>query len=429
MKRRQFIQATAGVALAGATRGSFAEQTGDHIAHFPKGKAEHCIHIWLGGGAAQVDTWDPKTLGDAQAKKAGSYYPAIETAVPGVQVCEHLSSCAKVMDQITAVRTVNHDVIDEHAAASNRMHTGRNVSGTTVYPSLGSIVAAERGAAAEGVPAYVVIGYPNFSRGPGFLGSKAGFLYLLNTDAGPAGLKRPDQVTDPRQSRRERLLAQMRQTAREVRAENALSAYDDALEESLRLAGPKFMDVFDLKSEQGDLRDSYGGEFGQRCLLSRRLIQRGVRFIEVSHNMNFVNGTGWDTHNDGQLKQHLLIQELDKAMSTLIADLRTHNLLDKTLIVVNTEFGRPSAFDGGGGRGHQGSTFSVVLAGGGLRHCGAWGVTDELSKQPVENSCSVPDLFATILADLGIEPRKELFDGDRPVPITDQGTPIVELIS
>lgn len=429
MKRRQFIQATAGAALAGATRSSFAEQTGNHIAHFPKGKAEHCIHIWLGGGAAQVDTWDPKTLGDAQAKKAGSYYPAIETVVPGVQVCEHLSSCAKVMDQITAVRTVNHDVIDEHAAASNRMHTGRNVSGTTVYPSLGSIVAAERGAAAEGVPAYVVIGYPNFSRGPGFLGSKAGFLYLLNTDAGPAGLKRPDQVTDPRQSRRERLLAQMRLTAREVRAENALSAYDDALEESLRLAGPKFMDVFDLKSEKGDLRDSYGGEFGQRCLLSRRLIQRGVRFIEVSHNMNFVNGTGWDTHNDGQLKQHLLIQELDKAMSTLIADLRTHNLLDKTLIVVNTEFGRPSAFDGGGGRGHQGSTFSVVLAGGGLRHCGAWGVTDELSKEPVENSCSVPDLFATILADLGIDPRKELFDGDRPVPITDQGTPIVELIS
>ena len=426
MNRRQFIQTTGGLALAAARDLSFAKET-DQPVHFPKGKAEHCIHIWLGGGAAQVDTWDPKALGDVKAKKAGSYYPAIDTVMPGVQVCEHLSRCAKVMNHITAVRTVNHDVIDEHAAAANRMHTGRNVSGTTVYPSLGSIVAAERGTAAKGVPAYVVIGYPNFSRGPGFLGSKAGFLYLLDTDAGPAGLKRPTRITSSRQSRREALLKQMRESARQVRGENTLAGYDDVLQESLRLSGPKFMQVFDLKSEKADLRNSYGGEFGQRCLLARRLIQRGVRFIEVSHNMNFVNGTGWDTHNDGQLKQHLLIQELDKAMSTLIADLKIHNLLDKTLIVVNTEFGRPSSFDSGGGRNHQGSAFSVVLAGGGLRHRGAWGVTDELSKKPVENPCSVPNLFATVLADLGINPNKELFDGDRPIPITDTGQPIKEL--
>ena len=431
MKRRQFFQiAGAGGLASGANLGLSLgnESAGQHIAHFPKGKAEHCIHIWLGGGAAQIDTWDPKALGDAKAKKPGSYYPAIDTTVPGVQVCEHLGRCAKVMDQITAVRTVNHDVIDEHAAASNRMHTGRNVSGTTVYPSLGSIVAHEKGAAEEGVPAYVVIGYPNFSRGPGFLGAKAGFLYLLDTEAGPAGLKRPDDITLTRQTRREALLSKMRQSASEFRPEEALAGYDEALEESLRLAGPKFMEVFDLKSEKGDLRNSYGDEFGQRCLLARRLIQRGVRFIEVSHNMNFVNGTGWDTHNAGQLNQHILIEELDKAMSTLITDLEAHGLLDKTLIVVNTEFGRPSGFDGGGGRGHQGSVFSVVLAGGGMKHRGAWGVTDDLCKEAVEAPCSVPDLFATVLANLGIEPRKELFDGDRPVPITDQGTPIVDLL-
>ncbi len=397
------------------------------MAHFPKGKAEHVIHIWLGGGAAQVDTWDPKALGDAKAKKAGSYYPSIDTSMPGVKVCEHLSRCAKLMEHITAVRTVNHDVIDEHAAASNRMHTGRQVSGTTVYPSLGSIIAHERGAAAEGVPAYVLIGYPNFSRGPGFLGAKAGFLYLLDTEAGPAGLKRPEHVLDPRQSRREQLLATMRTSAKELRGSPILEQYDSTLVESLQLAGPKFMEVFDLKSEKGELRSAYGSEFGQRCLLARRLIQRGVRFIEVSHNLNFVNGTGWDTHNQGQLKQHVLIQDLDQAMSTLITDLQAHGLLDKTLIVVNTEFGRPSDFDGGGGRGHQGSAFSVVLAGGGLKHRGAYGVTDDLSKTPVENPVSVPDLFATGLADLGIDPAKELYDGDRPVPITDRGRPVQAL--
>lgn len=427
MKRRRFFQfAGAGSLVLGRPFGLSASTT--PVAEFPLGNAEHCIHIWLGGGAAQIDTWDPKVLGDAKAKKAGSYYPSIETNVPGVRVCEHLSRCAQMMDRITAVRTVNHDVIDEHAAASNRMHTGRNVSGTTVYPSIGSIVAHERGAAAEGVPAYVVIGYPNFSRGPGFLGAKAGFLYLLDTEAGPAGLKRPEHVTDARQARREELLAAMRESARQFRPAEVVGGYDAALADSLALAGPRFMEVFDLKSEKGDLRAAYGDEFGQRCLLARRLIQRGVRFIEVSHNLNFVNGTGWDTHNQGQLNQHILIQELDRALSTLITDLEAHQLLDKTLIVVNTEFGRPAAFDGGGGRGHQGTAFSVVLAGGGLKHSGAWGVTDDECKLPVENPVGVPDLFATILADLGIQPRKELFDGDRPVPITDQGTPIAALM-
>ena len=426
MKRRSLLKLAAAGAAAHLDPVLLAKQAG-HVAHFPKGRAEHVIHIWLGGGAAQVDTWDPKALGDAKAKKAGSYYPSIDTSLPGVKVCEHLSRCANLMEHITAVRTVNHDVIDEHAAASNRMHTGRNVSGTTVYPSLGSIIAHERGAAAEGVPAYVLIGYPNFSRGPGFLGAKAGFLYLLDTEAGPAGLKRPEHVHDPRQSRREQLLATMRTSAKELRGSPSLEQYDSTLAESLQLAGPKFMEVFDLKSEKGELRNAYGSEFGQRCLLARRLIQRGVRFIEVSHNLNFVNGTGWDTHNQGQLKQHVLIQDLDQAMSTLITDLQAHSLLDKTLIVVNTEFGRPSDFDGGGGRGHQGSTFSVVLAGGGLKHCGAYGVTDDLSKTPVENPVSVPDLFATVLADLGIDPAKELYDGDRPVPITDRGRPVQAL--
>ncbi|MCB1234071.1 MAG: DUF1501 domain-containing protein [Verrucomicrobiae bacterium] len=428
MNRRHFIQMAGAGGLAAGARFSLGAEGGAYP-QFPLGKAEHCIHIWLGGGAAQIDTWDPKALGDAKAKKAGSYYPAIDTVVPGVRVCEHLPRVAKLMDRVTAVRTVNHDVIDEHAAASNRMHTGRNVSGTTVYPSIGSIIAHERGPVTEGVPSYVVIGYPNFSRGPGFLGAKAGFLYLLDTEAGPAGLKRSEHITDGRQARRETLLASMRKTAGDFRDPKAIGGYDEALRDSLSLAGPEFMEVFDLKSEKGDLRESYGGEFGQRCLLARRLVQRGVRFIEVSHNMNFVNGTGWDTHNQGQLKQHILIQELDKAMSTLITDLEATGLLEKTLIVVNTEFGRPSAFDGGGGRGHQGSAFSVVLAGGGLRHCGAHGVTDDECKAPVENPVGVPDLFATIFANLGIQPLKELFDGDRPVPITDQGKPIASLMA
>jgi uncharacterized protein (DUF1501 family) len=158
------------------------------------------------------------------------------------------------------------------------------------------------------------------------------------------------------------------------------------------------------------------------------LIQRGVRFIEVSHNMNFVNGTGWDTHNDGQLNQHVLIQELDNALSALVTDLERQHLLDKTLVVVASEFGRPASFDGGGGRGHHSDAFSVVLAGGGLQNGRTIGVTNELGMAIESQPVSVADLHATIHCALGIDPTEELYAaGDRPVPITDNGQPIKEL--
>ena len=393
-----------------------------------QGKAEHVISIWLGGGMGQIDTFDPKVKGDPKAKKPGSYYDFIDTAVNGVQVCQHLSSVAKVMDRVTAVRTVHHDVIDEHAAATNRMHTGRAISGTVTYPSLGSLIVHERGAASEDAPPYVLIGYPNVTRGPGFLGSKYGYLYLTETGRGPAGLSRPDIITPQRQSRREQFLATLRSSAGST-AVTELIDYEAAIEQSMKLSGPEFSSVFHLDGEADDLRNRYGGEFGQRCLLSRRLIERGVRFIEVSHNLNFLNGSGWDVHNSGIVNQHKLIQEMDTAVATLIVDLQEKDLLDKTLIVITSEFGRPPEFDSGGGRGHQGSTFSCVLAGGGLAHCGAWGETDEFSKQIVADPVSVPDFFATICGCVGVDYSKYLYAGDRPVPVTDQGTPIAKLFA
>ena len=392
-----------------------------------RGNAEHVISIWLGGGMGQIDTFDPKRKGDPKAKKAGSYYNAIETSVSGVQVCEHLSGLAERMEHITAVRTVHHHVIDEHAAATNRMHTGRAISGTVTYPSLGSLVAHERGALSNEAPAYVLIGYPNVTRGPGFLGAENGYLYLTSTDEGPAGLSRHEAVSEKRQSRRESYLRKLRGSDAGLTRERA--DYRETIERSLRLSGPAFNSVFDLASESAELLDRYGGEFGRRCLLSRRLIERGVRFIEVSHNLNFLNGSGWDVHNEGIVNQHQLIQEMDRAVSALIDDLRSRGLLDKTLIVITTEFGRPPEFDSGGGRGHQGSAFTCVLAGGGLSHCGAYGETDELSKKIVSDPVSVPDFFATILACVGVDYRKSLLDGDRPIPITDGGKPIERLFA
>lgn len=430
MDRRQFLAASAAVSTS--LIGTASTWGNPSVIHptsaLIKGKAEHVISIWLGGGMGQIDTFDPKRLGDSKKRTPGALYPSIDTAVPGVQVCEHLSKMAPLMDRVTAVRTVHHSVIDEHAAATNFMHTGRPVSGTVVYPSLGSMVAHERGSAGEDAPAYVVIGYPNVTRGPGFLGARYNYLYLTDTAQGPAGLSRPESISPDRQARRNRFLAGLRQQ-RTPTADQTIIDYEESIDQSLRLSGPEFNRSFKLDEEKADLRNQYGGEFGQRCLLARRLIERGVRFIEVSHNLNFLNGAGWDVHNEGIEQQHALIQELDTAMSALILDLEKRKLLDKTLIVITSEFGRPPEFDGGGGRGHQGSAFTCVLAGGGLKHCGAYGQTDELSKKIVENPVSVADFFATIHASVGVDYTKYLYDGDRPVPVTDMGQPIAALFS
>ena len=176
--RRAFL--AQGVASAGAltVAGLPAFAEGEKKI-YPQGKAEHCIFLWLGGGCSHTDTWDPKRLGDPQKKIAGSAYPAIDTAIRGVQVCEHLKATANLLDRFALLRTVHHELIDEHAAATNFVHTGRRPTGTITYPSLGSLVSHERGALAEGIPPYVVIGYPMIMRGPGYLGAKHGYVYQI----------------------------------------------------------------------------------------------------------------------------------------------------------------------------------------------------------------------------------------------------------
>jgi hypothetical protein len=274
------------------------------------------------------------------------------------------------------------------------------------------------------------MGYPSATRGPGFLGPKSGYVYLTDTESGPAGLTRPAEISSERQSRRERLLDFVRHRFERANGngnDTILRDYDDALAESIRLQNGDFMRAFHLNEESDAVRAAFGDEFGQRCLLARRLVQRGVRFLEVGFNLNFVNGAGWDTHNAAQKEQHNLIRRLDHGVSALIHDLEQHQLLEKTLIVIATEFGRPAQFDAGGGRGHYAKCFSCVLAGGGLRTGQAVGETDELAMKIVSEPVTVPDLFATIVAALGIDAAKHLMDGERPVPLTDGGKPIAQL--
>jgi hypothetical protein len=398
-------------------------------AAIPRGRARSCILIWLGGGMCHVDTFDPKRLGDPATQKAGSAYPSIATAVPGVRVGEHLELTARMLDRGTIIRTLNHPLKIDHADSTNLMKTGRLTSGTIVYPSLGSLVAHELGPQAAGIPPYVVMGYPNVTRGPGFLGGRYGYVYLTDPNAGPVGLKRPFDLTDLRARRRTDLLSVLRaKTGRGVPSGPAWRDYDAAIDGAYRLMKGPFSRVFNLAEEPGFIRERYGSDFGQRCLLARRLVESGTRFVEVAYHLNFKNGTGWDTHRQGQANQHLLIRDLDQSLSALVRDLEMRGQLDETLVVVATEFGRPPEFDAQGGRGHQSSAFSVAMFGGGLNTGQVIGTTDDLGHLPIDRPVSVPDFHATILNTLGISPNKELYDGDRPIPITDHGTPIAELI-
>ena len=426
LDRRQFNQSVLAAGAASLVGSGLRAETEEH--QLPAGKAKACIFLWLGGGMCHVDTFDPKRLGDPKERKTGSAYGSIPTVLPGVEVCEHRPQTAQILDRAVLLRSVSHHLTAEHAAPTNLFKTGRPTSGTIVYPSIGSIVSHELGPRDETVPAYVVMGYPNVTRGPGFLGSRYSYLYLTDTASGPQGLKRPDDVTDVRERRRRELLAQLRQRYRERNPDDERVAdYDATVESALNLAGPQFRGVFDLSREPDSLRNRYGDEFGQRCLLARRLVQSGVRFVEVSFNLNFINGTGWDTHREGQVNQHKLIQGLDQSLTALIADLQKQKMFDDTLVVLATEFGRPPEFDGGGGRGHHAAAFSTVLFGGGLKLGQAIGTTDELGKKVVERKISLPDWHATIHHSLGIDPHKELFAGDRPVPITDYGKPVAEV--
>ncbi|MCA9084053.1 MAG: DUF1501 domain-containing protein, partial [Planctomycetaceae bacterium] len=206
MERRTFIKHASALTAASASSSLFAETEAPVV---PKGTAEHVIFLWLGGGMAQIDTFDPKRRGNSKAapKVAGSEYEAIDTIVPGVQFCEHLQRTAKLADRLTVMRTINHHLIDEHAFGTNFVHTGRLISGSITYPSIGSIIGHVRGAANPEVPAYMVIGYPNVSRGPGFLGAKGGYVYLVDTESGPAGFSRPEDVSADRAARRQKLLS------------------------------------------------------------------------------------------------------------------------------------------------------------------------------------------------------------------------------
>lgn len=396
-----------------------------------------CILIWLDGGPTHLETFDLKP--NAPAEVRGPFAP-ISTAVTGVSICEHLPGLAKRMNQLAIIRSMTSP-LGEHNLGANYMLTGYQPTPAIEYPMFGSVVSALR--QQEGaLPTNIAV--PKFRvgggkvTGEGYLSSEHRPFSVGSDPAKPDfQVKNIDYypgVDRGRVDRRRKFLGALEGFANEA---DSLPQFPDdpAFESAYRLATSKSArEAFDLKAESSSVRKKYGGKsIGQCCLLARRLVQRGVRFVTV-------NNTGWDTHKDAvtRLKDGYtgartpvgLIPSLDQAASALIDDLTDTGLLNDTLVVIMGEFGRTPKINVTGGRDHWPRVFSVALAGGGIAGGQVIGASDRTGESPADRPVTPTDLAATIYSILGIDPQLTLHTTDgRPIRINNQGKVVSELFS
>jgi hypothetical protein len=382
-------------------------------------KHKSCILLWMDGGPSHKDTFDMKPGTD----NAGDFKP-IPTSVPGIQISEHFPKFATLMDHAAILRGMT-TAEGAHGRARYYMHTGyKEGSGGLVHPSLGSIVSAELGPKDFALPNFVAVGGRSF--GAGFLGAKHQPLIVNDPARGVENLK---PLADAEHfDGRLGLLEEMEQGFyREYKAGVGVD-HQTTYRRAVTLMRSKEGKAFDLSLEPEASKAAYGNNrFGQGCLLARRLVETGVPFVEV-------NLTGWDTHQDNFDRVKRLSQQVDPALSTLIADLKQRGLLDTTLIVWMGEFGRTPKINTRGakpGRDHYPRAWSLVLAGGGIKGGQVVGQTDKEGATVVERPSSALDFLATVCKILGIDPDKQNHTPiGRPIRIVDKGhTVLKELLS
>ncbi len=393
----------------------------------------NCIFIFIVGGMPQQDLWDLKP--DAPAEIRGDFQN-INTNVPGIQISDVLPGCAKVMDKMAILRSMTHGDSDHgrgfHIMMSGKKPGAGDFNGdqnNNQHPSIGSMVSY---LGTPGVlPPYISV--PNFlnSGGPAFLGPSHGPFVI---DADPAApdfsvrdIALPTDVVATRGDMRQRALRQI--NAMEDRAQLAgkqVRSLDQFYEKAFNLmSSPAAKKAFDIQREPTEVREAYGmTSLGQCSLLARRLVEAGCRFVAIE------NGH-WDTHRKNTYSlRELLCPSFDKAIPALLNDLASRGLLDKTLVVITTEFGRTPRINQLAGRDHWPNAFSIVMAGGGIRGGQVVGATDKQAAEVIDRPITPEDMVATILHTLGIDHTKVLHTPlGRPVPVADGGSVVRELFS
>ncbi len=393
-----------------------------------------CILLWMNGGPATIDLWDLK-CGHAN----GGPYREIATATTGLRIGEHLPGLARWSENCAIIRSMTTKEGD-HGRAAYFLRTGNLPRAGIDYPTLGSLVANELRQNSNDLPPFVSIAPQRFlspnTHGSGFLGPKVSPLLVADGQRAILGdMQNADQqirvenlespgVTQSRAEERRVLLGDLEEEFLASRSGPITASHRTALEAAVRLMKPENARAFDLTAEPAALRDRYGRNlFGQGCLLARRLVERGLPFVEVTLD-------GWDTHAENFDGVKNLCGILDPAWSALMEDLKARGLLDSTLIVCMGEFGRTPKINPQKGRDHFPNAWSAVLAGGGIRGGQAIGRTSTDGIRVEERPVAVPDLLATICAALGIDYQKQNISNlGRPIRIVDtSGTPIREAL-
>lgn len=374
-----------------------------------KAKAKACIVLWMDGGPPHTDTFDLKP----DVAECGIFKP-IDTAIPGVQISELLPQWSKLMDRATLLRGMQ-TIENEHLRARYHLRMGyRDGAGGVSYPSLGTIVSSEKGDANSEVPNFVAIAERrDRSHGPGYLGTNFQPLYVLDPARGVENLT--SLVDMAKVDDRLGLLASLDEKFRGTHGPALIDQHSTVYRKAVQLMRTEKVKAFDLSGESAALQKKYGdGAFGRGCLMARRLVETGVKYVEVTL-------PGWDTHFENNDAIKKLCGQLDPAMSTLVTDLEERGMLDETLVVWMGEFGRSPKFKGKG-RDHYAKAWSTMLMGGGVKRGQVLGRTDDIGATVAERPVSCADFMATVCTALGIDPNKEqhLPDG-RPLPIVEKG--------
>jgi hypothetical protein len=394
-----------------------------------------CILLWMNGGPSQTDTFDPKPN-----HANGGPTKTIVTSVPGIHISEFLPGIAQEMTDLAIIRGMSSKEGD-HSRATALMLTGQRPLPAMQYPSLGAIVSKEIGRTDSELPNYVSISpvFVGNAGGPGFLGPSYGPLMVSGQSDDPQAranlsiedLAPPAGIGNEEMKRRFSVLGVLQeQFASNYRSAAALT-HRSNVDRAARMIESQAKHAFKLEEESPRLRDAYGrNRFGQGCLLARRLVERGVPFVQVTLASVPGAAAAWDTHGNNFEQVRSLCGVLDPAWSTLMRDLRERGLLESTLVLWMGEFGRTPTINPGAGRDHFPNAWSVVLGGAGIRAGQFIGDTGPDGQEVKDRPVSVAELYATVCSALKIDPTKEnVTPSGRPIAIVDKGgEPIRELV-
>jgi hypothetical protein len=431
-----------------------------------RSRAQSVIFLWMAGGVTHIDSFDPKPAAPVEIR---GVLGDIATRMPGTRFCETMPELARVADQLALVRNFSHDS-DDHLLSQVFTLSGRKVTQNQLFsePNIGSIISYLQGPR-NGLPGYIAV--PGITR-PGpppynlFVGGWLGSPYVpyclgglpeqpdfsvgeklddppaeVDESLTPQSLQLPADVPLARFSRRVALRDAIDQATRQLEKFDALRAAESRYQDALRLLStPSIRSAFQIDDEPESVRSRYGQtKIGGRCLMARRLVEAGARFVMVDYGYDPDYGNVWDNHN-APSQNHPPIQKMvfrgyhlagmDRAFAALIGDLSARGLLDSTLVVFLTEFGRTPRINPQGGRDHWGKAGSIFFTGGGTRVGQVIGETDDHAAAPTSHGYTPADVAATIYAALGIDHGQVLRDIlDRPRPILDQGQVIPELFA